>query len=171
LPARDRGKAGPRAALLLLAGAVPAVLPAPSWADLTGAIPLQGSVTAAVAVTPTSQSSNIDFSQGATTVGTVVESSNDPRGYIVTLQSANAITAGASTGVMKGSPGNPDTLNYTISYGGTPVTLVNGSSVVTDASGPTPSGGISRPVVVTFTSTPVAADTYTDTLTFITQSK
>ena len=67
-------------------------------------------------------------------MSTVNEKSKKHDGYKVSLKSANAAAASSSQAFMKPSlSGNPDTINYSITYDGAPVTLVSGVALVTSA--------------------------------------
>ena len=97
-------------------------------------------------------------------VGIATETSNDKLGYKVTLSSLNAGTTAQA--FLKGAiSGNADIMNYSISYGGTAVTLASGSAVVTSVAARTGSSGVPKNIAVTFTGAWLTADTYSDTLT------
>ena len=100
----------------------------------------------------------------AKVVGIATETSNDKLGYKVTLSSLNAGTTAQA--FLKGAiSGNADIMNYSISYGGTAVTLASGSAVVTSVAARTGAAGVNKNVAVTFTGAWLTADTYSDTLT------
>lgn len=97
-------------------------------------------------------------------VANATEKSNNKLGYTVTLNSLNAgSTIQAS---LNGAVGNTDKVNYTMKYGVTAVSLVNGSAVVTSSAARTPQAGVVKALSVTITSGAwVNTDTYSDTLT------
>ena len=87
-------------------------------------------------------------------------------GYKVTLRSANAFAAAGAQAYLKGaSAGNSDTVNYTIKYNGSAVSLVAGDAVVTSAITRTTGSGVSKNLLVTLSGAFNVADTYSDTLT------
>jgi hypothetical protein len=96
-------------------------------------------------------------------VGTATEISNDKAGYKVTLSSLNA--GSTAQAVLKGVSGNADFMNYSITYGGTPVTLASGNAQVTSVTARTGSTGVQKDIAVSYTGAWLAADTYSDTLT------
>ncbi len=162
--------------LLLSGGAI--------FAESTsGSIVLQGSVPQIleVTVTSTGDASSLDLSATVTTplkVGTVVEKSNKKAGYTVTLESANAVSTGVNSAYFKSTdPSNTDTLDYTIYYDGSEVTLSGGSAVVSDVSTKTDAGGSSKDVEITYDGASAFMyednyeDNYEDTLTFTIAAK
>lgn len=139
-------------------------------------ITIQGSQAAVNDISIASQSgyNNLDLTSGETakTVAIVNEKSNDPDGYTVTLQSANALDAESSQAHLKGANGsNSTTVNYSIKYGPggseADVTLNGtGAAVVTDANSNTGSSGSDKNLKVTLSGSAWRpADTYSDTLT------
>lgn len=169
----------------ILAGSIAAVGLAvafgstPSQAGLTGTINLTGAVASNCNVVVTaSGGATLDstLSTGATAstpiqVGSVVETCNDPKGYVITVASLNGVNGTLTTGLLKGAvSGNPDTVPYNIAYGattpGTAVTLAAGSGTASTATKKTPAGGTTNNVFINFTgNSNLSADTYTDTLT------
>lgn len=150
------------AALLLLA--LPAV------AQNVGSITISGTVAPIQQITVTSQSgyNALDLAAGETDklVAIVNERSNDQIGYKVTLRSANAFAASGSQAYLKGaSGGNSDTVNYSIKYNGSAVTLATGDSIVSSTSARTTGTGVNKNLQVTLTGAFNVADTYSDTLT------
>ena len=108
----------------------------------------------------------LDLVNGAAAklVGIATETSNDKLGYKVTLASANAGTG--TQAYLKGAiSGNPDVMNYSITYGSTAVTLVSGSATVTSVTARTSSTGVAKNIAISYTGAWLAADTYSDTLT------
>ena len=144
-----------------------------------GTLVLQGTVPGVLEITVTPETGHdaLDLSVNAADVkvATVLERSNKKAGYTVTLQSSNATTDSASTGMFKNTdPSYPDyTLGYSINYGGSAVSFTNGSAVVADESSKTTGTGTSRDVSISYN----GADdfpyegTYTDTLTFTIAAK
>lgn len=146
------------AALVLLAST-------PLFAQVTdsGSITLQGTVPALaqITVTPIAGFDSLDLttSQSNLGVATVNEKSNVTTGYTVTLTSANN---GSFVGL---DSGNGDTLAYSISYGGSTVTLTSGSATVTTASARTGAAGVDKTLAISYTGAFLNADTYQDTIT------
>ena len=147
-------------------------------AATTGSIVLSGTVTSILSITVTSSGagSGLDLTtdQSNVNVGTVVEYSNLVVGYTVKITSANAKAAGVNDARFEGADGaNPDTLDYTVSYGGVPVTFSAGVATVTDSTGKTPLAGSSNDVLISFSGSGanLRADSYGDTLTFDIASK
>ena len=138
---------------------------APVFGQVTdsGSITLTGTVAALaeITVTPITGYDSLDLTTSQTdlAVATVNEKSNVTTGYTVTLDSANSGEfVGADTG-------NSDTLAYTISYGGSAVTLSSGSATVTTASARTSAAGVDKTLAISYTGTFLNADTYSDTIT------
>ncbi|MCX8107867.1 MAG: hypothetical protein N3G20_03595 [Verrucomicrobiae bacterium] len=156
--------------------AVGAVVAATSaFADTQGSITIQGTVQekTSISVQPVSGYNNLNLEQGATdlVVATVTEVCNYPRGYTVTLKSQNAESRQA---YLQGySLENTDRIPYSIKYGNSVVNLDDqGEAKVTDANGKTPKNGVTRQVKITFSGGDwLAADTYSDTLTFTIAAK
>jgi glycine betaine/choline ABC-type transport system substrate-binding protein len=139
-----------------------------SSAQSSSTLVISGTVAPINTVTIASQSgyNSLALASGATAqvVGIATETSNDKLGYKVTLSSANA--GSTAQAFLKGAiTGNTDTLNYSILYNGTAVTLASGSATVTSATGRTVAAGVTKNIAVTFTGTWLTADTYSDTLT------
>ena len=98
------------------------------FAQTTGTLTLTGSVPSIleITVTPAAAATGLDLTanEPGVTVGTVVERSNKKAGYTMSVSSANATATGGADAFFKsGDAGNADTLNYSITYGGTAVTL------------------------------------------------
>lgn len=139
-----------------------------SQAQATATLTISGTVapinTIAIASQTGYNTLNLAASATAQLVGIATETSNDRLGYKVTLSSANAGTTAQA--FFKGAiAGNTDTENYSISYGGTAVTLASGSAVVSSTTGRTVAAGVTKNINVTFAGAWLAADTYSDTLT------
>jgi hypothetical protein len=96
-------------------------------------------------------------------VANATEKSNDKIGYTVTLNSLNA--GSTAQAFLKGAAGNTDTVNYSMKYNGTAVTLASGSAVVTSSAVKTVSAGVVKALSVTIPASWVNTDTYSDTLT------
>lgn len=133
----------------------------------TATLTISGKVDPVNTITIASQAgyNALDLVNGASgkVVGIATETSNSKLGYNVTLTSANAGIS--SQAFLKGSTGNSDTVNYSITYGGSTVTLASGSAVVTTATSRTGSTGATKDIAVTFAGGWLAADTYSDTIT------
>jgi len=134
----------------------------------TGAITLSGTVGVScnITVAPQGPYNALDLTTSQTTlnVATVTEQCTDPKGYRVTLTSANGKTDGLLAGA---TAGNSDTVSYTIFYGGAAVHLANSNATVTNANSKTTGGGAINSLAITYTgASTLSADTYSDTLTF-----
>jgi hypothetical protein len=139
-----------------------------SFAQATATLIISGTVAPVNTITIASQSgyNALDLVNGATAkvVGIATETSNDKLGYKVTLASANA--GATAQAFLKGAlSGNTDTVNYSIQYNGTAVTLASGSAVVTTAAARTGAAGVNKNIAVTFAGSWLTADTYSDTMT------
>jgi len=140
-----------------------------SFADGPSAtLTLSGTVsrTVAINVTPQNNYNSLDLVGGEAekTVAIVNERSNDKAGYTVILTSAGSGLTGQAL-LQPSTPGNPDTIPYSLKYGGAPVVLNHGSATLTAASGRTSSTGNNNSLTVTIPSSAgVNADSYSDTL-------
>ena len=139
-----------------------------SYAQATATLTISGTVAPINTITIASQAgyNALDLVNGAAAkvVGIATETSNDKLGYKVTLSSANA--GATAQAVMKGAiAGNADSVNYSITYGGTAVTLAAGSALVTSTAGRTGAAGVNKNIAVTFAGSWLTADTYSDTIT------
>jgi hypothetical protein len=153
----------------LIALALLAIAPV-AFAGTTATLTISGTVAPSVSIsldggvsTLTYSTLNISGGESDKTVATATEVSNDKAGYRVTLQSANA--GSTAQAVLKGTTGNTDSVNYTIKYGGSPITLASGVATVTDVTARTAQTGVTKPVSVTLPASWVNSDTYSDTLT------
>ena len=132
--------------------------------DLSGTVATQCDVT----VTATATAANLDLSTAGVSVnvGSVNETCNDPDGYTVTAQSANS-------SVLSPIGTSTDSVPYTFDYDATTFDLSGGGAVtVTDVNAATGAAGVDRTVTIDFAAPGfIAADTYTDTLTFTIAAK
>jgi hypothetical protein len=122
--------------------------------------------TVSVTVTPQNNYNSLDLANGETEklVAIVNERSNDKAGYSVTLTSTGAGSTSQAI-LQPATPGNPDTISYTLKYGGTPVILNQGSCTLAGAGGRTSSAGTNNLLKVNIpAAVGVAADAYSDTL-------
>lgn len=148
----------------------------PSFAATTGTLTLTGTVPAVLSITVTPQpaASALDLSQTVTnvSVASVNELSNRKPGYTVTLQSANA-GSGTAFFFKSADVTNTDTLAYTLTYGGSPVSLVSGSALITDATAKTAAAGVTKNLAISYNGAAsfLNQDTYSDTLTFTITAK
>ncbi len=144
-----------------------------SLAQTSGNITISGTVANNTRITVASQSGydslNIAGGESGKLVAIVNERSNARLGYTVTLRSLNAGTGARA--FLKGSTGNTEEVDYTMTYGGSGVTLGSGVATVTDANAKTTGAGVDKNLVVAIVATYVNADTYTDTLTLTIASK
>jgi len=152
---------------LITIGAVFATAMA-SYAQASATLTISGTVAPINTITIASQAGynalNLVSGAAAQVVGIATETSNDKLGYKVTLSSLNA--GATAQAVLKGAiVGNTDSVNYSISYGGTAVTLAAGSATVTSVAARTAAAGVAKNIAVTFAGSWLAADTYSDTLT------
>ena len=139
-----------------------------SFAQATATLTISGTVAPINTITIASQSgyNALDLVNGAVAklVGIATETSNDKLGYKVTLSSLNA--GATAQALLKGAiVGNTDTVNYSILYNGTAVTLAAGSATVTSVAAHTGAAGVTKNIAVTFAGGWLTADTYSDTLT------
>ena len=139
-----------------------------SSAQSSATLTISGTVAPINTITIASQTGynalNIPGGATAQVVGIATETSNDKLGYKVTLKSANAGST-AQAFLSGATTGNPDTVNYSITYGGTAVTLASGVATVTSVAARTGSAGVNKNIAVTFSGSWITADTYSDTLT------
>ena len=148
----------------------------PSFAATSGTLTLTGTVPAVLDITVTAQpaASSLDLSvnQANLLVANVTERSNRKPGYTVTLQSANA-GSGAAFFFKSADVLNLDMLTYTLSYGGSAVTLVGGTALITDATAKTPSAGVTKDLRISYSGAAsfLNQDAYADTLTFTITAK
>ena len=157
-----------------------ALLAATSTSNLMGAtsgnLGLSGSVPVILELTvnPTAAATTLTPSGDVSSVsiGTVVESCNDADGYTVSVSSSNGVTDSANTGVLTGATAGED-LAYTLSYGGANVSFSSGSATVTDVIAKSSADGDVKDVLITYdgSSSNLAADSYSDTLTFTIAAK
>lgn len=152
----------------LLAAALSAATSLASYGQQTASLTLSGTVdrTVAVTVTPQNNYNSLDLVNGETekTVAIVNERSNDKTGYSVTLTSMGAGTTGRAQ-LRPATPGNPDTIPYSLKYAGATVSLVQGTANLTTSGGRTSGTGANNVLAVTIpSSSGINADTYADTL-------
>jgi len=142
-----------------------------AFAATSGNLTLTGTVAQnlSITVTPAAVASALDLTtaQNNLAVATITEVSNSHLGYTVTVSSANAVSASSSTPDFT-SATSPDTLAYSLTYGGTPVAFTSGIATVTTATAKTPAGGVSNTLGLTYdgSTANLSAGTYSDTLTF-----
>lgn len=134
----------------------------------TASLTLGGTVsrTVAINVTPQNNYNSLDLVNGETekAVAIVNERSNDKAGYTVTLASLGAGLTGQAQ-LQPATPGNPDTIPYSLKYGGVPVVMNRGNATLTTAGGRTSSAGANNVLAVTIApAAGVNADSYSDTL-------
>jgi hypothetical protein len=141
-------------------------------AQFSGALTLQGIVTSGVSiiVTPVAGYNTLNISGGTVNQGVanVTEINNDPKGYTVRMTSINAGSNGNAL-FLTDTAGifGVDTVPYSLTYGGLPVSFANGVALLTDKKGKTPKLGVTKLLQITIAPTWVNAGTYADTLTFI----
>ena len=138
------------------------------FAQTSAPLTISGSVSQSTSISIAAQPgyNALDLVNGGTAklVGIATEKSNDKNGYTVTLTSLNA--GAGSQAFLKGAiVGNTDTVNYSILYNGSGITLASGSATVTIAAGRTTGTGVTKNLAVTFAGSFITADTYSDTLT------
>lgn len=149
-----------------------------AYAQTTASIVITGTVAPviSVSITPEAISSNLDLTANITNlkVATVNERSNIPNGYTVSVESANALSTGTSIPYFEGQNATtPETLDYTINYGGSPISLVSGIATITDSNARTTGTGVDKDLAISYNGSThlLAADTYSDTLTFTITAK
>ena len=140
--------------------------------DTSGSITLSGTVPVSTTITVTAQSgyNSLNIADGETDklIAVVNEKCNKIDGYTVELQSLNA---GSGTQASLKETGNADTVNYSIKYDSSAVSLVGGKATVTNASGRTGSSGVNKNLTVTIPAVWANTGTYTDTLTLTIAAK
>ena len=144
-------------------------------AQTSGSITLTGTVSAIlqITVTPVAGYDSLDLTTSQTNlaVATVNEKSNNAAGYTVSIESTNAAATSSTTAYLEGAT-HGETLDYSVSYGGTPVSLdASGQAIVTDEAAKTTSAGVDNSVQITYTGAFLNADSYSDTLTFTITAK
>ena len=148
----------------------------PGFSATTGTLVLQGTVPGileiSVSALPAASSLALETTQTNLAVANVTERSNRKAGYTVSLQSANA-GSGSSFFFKSADVANTDTLDYTLTYDGSPVSLVAGTALITDASARTPSAGVVKSLAISFAGAAsyLNEDAYADTLTFTITAK
>jgi spore coat protein U-like protein len=146
-------------------------------AQLSGSITIEGTVPAStsITVTPVAGYNSLAIETGVSDQGvaSVLEKSNWPKGYTVTLESANAVAETPTQAFLKGANvGNADTVPYSIKYEDVPVTLAAGKATVTPNGTKTGPTGVTKSLKVSFAAKPmIEADTYKDTLTLTIATK
>ncbi len=132
---------------------------------------LSGSVASilsiAVSANATASGLGLTSSTAGSDIGVVTETCNDADGYTVSVTSANGVTQSAANGVLIGGS-HSETLSYSLTYNSSAVTFVNGVGEVTNVNEKTAAGGVAKTVQIIYdpTSSNLAADSYSDTLTF-----
>jgi len=147
-----------------------------AFSATSGSLTLTGTVNGIldIQVSAAAIASNLDLttSQNDLVVATVIEKSNKADGYTVELESANATAASSSTATLNGTGTNTDALDYSLSYDGNAVNLVNGSAVVTDSNAATGAAGVSKTLAITYAGDAgLTEGSYTDTLTLTIAAK
>jgi spore coat protein U-like protein len=149
--------------LLLAVGAVTG-----SGDGSTASLTLSGTVsrTVSISVTPENNYNSLDLVGGETekAVAIINERSNDKAGYTVAITSIGAGSTSQAQ-LRPVTPGNPDTIPYSLKYGGATVAFNLGHATLTSTSGRTSGAGTNIVLAVTIPSAGgVTADTYSDTL-------
>ena len=136
----------------------------------SGNLDLQGTVAAVcdILVTADPGASSLNLGAAATDlfVASVNETCNGPIGYTVTVQSANSSS-------LEPLGSSPDSVPFTFKYDGSAANLSGGGAVtITNANLPTGAAGVDKSVEISYANPGfIAADTYTDTLTFTIAAK
>ncbi len=139
----------------------------PGFSATNGSLVLSGVVApvTSILVQPDPNASNLPI--GTTVSGLAIaavnELSNNKAGYKVSLASANGGTLKESD---TSEVGLQDSLAYSLTYDGNPVTFVNGSAVISNSDKRTSAVGATKTLAISFASEFLNADTYTDVLTF-----
>jgi hypothetical protein len=167
---------GSKRSRLLVAAVAILVSAIPAFAATTGTLTLTGTVPAvldiSVAAQPAAASLDLSVNQANLLIANVTERSNRKPGYTVSLQSSNA-GAGTSFFFKSADVLNVDTLTYTLTYGGTPISLVAGSALITDATAKTSGTGVTKDLRISYSGAAsfLNEDSYSDTLTFTITAK
>ena len=145
-------------------------------AQVSNTLSLSGDVATllALAIAP-SGADSLDLEGGAVndaTIATITEFCNDADGYTVSVTSANGQALGTNVGILQGGD-HSENAEYTLKYDNSPVSLLGGTATVTNSNDKTVAAGVSRSLKITYdeSSSNLAADTYTDTLTFTITAK
>jgi len=146
-----------------------------AFSATTGSLVLTGTVNGVldISVTAKSVATNLDLtiSQTDLSVATVVEKSNKPSGYTVTLESGNAKSNSASNGILEDSVSG-DSLSYTIQYDGANISLINGVATVTNSNATTASSGVSKDLSISYVGdNSLTEGSYSDTITLTIAAK
>ena len=166
--------------LLVLAAGVMILFTGVAFGATSATITLKGTVAGIleITITPEAGHDSLDFAslQNGLLVATVTERSNLAAGYTVTIESANATSAGGGAQFFRSATNpnsNTDTLDYTMDYGGVAVILVNGRALVSDVSQKTPGAGFQKQLTISYDASMafLTADAYQDTLTFTIAAK
>lgn len=147
-----------------------------AFSATSGSLTLTGTVNGIldIQVSAAAVASNLDLTanQSDLVIATVIEKSNKADGYTVELESANAAAASSSVATLEGTGTNTDSLDYSISYDGNAVNLVNGTAVVTDSTSATGAAGLTKSLAITYTGDAgLTEGSYTDTLTLTIAAK
>jgi spore coat protein U-like protein len=160
----------------ILAVVAMAAVALPGFSATTGTLLLQGTVPGileiSVAALPAASALDLTANQANLPVANVTERSNRKAGYTVTLQSVNS-GAGNAFFFKSADLLNLDTLAYTLSYDGAPVSLVAGTALITDALAKTPAAGVVKGLAISYSGAAsyLNEDAYADTLTFTITAK
>jgi len=157
--------------VVLMASAIMMAAGGFAFASPNASIAISGNVPAileiSVAAEPAASNLPLTTSVSDLPVATVTERSNKKAGYSVQLESANAVAAASAIPTFTSSE-TPDSLAYSIKYGGNAVTFQSGIAMVSDVSAKTDASGTQRAVTLSFDGANSFLDesTYGDTLTF-----
>jgi len=137
--------------------------------QLSGVVPNAKEIT----IDPAPGYSTLDLSANAVDVLvlTAHERANSAGGYTVTVESANAVSAGQNTASLNNVTAGTDKLDYTLKYDGVAVVLGNsgvaGRAKVTDLTAKTPLSGSAKALQISYEGNQqLASGIYQDTLTF-----
>lgn len=150
--------------ILVLVGMFVVSLTAHAQWSNTGTLTINGTMPAIIQINITDNSTALSLDSAATgvVVGSISERSNSGTGYVVTVESANL---GELVGGTYG-----ETFAYSLSIGGANIDLTS-PATVSDSTSRTSATGITKTIDVThgvgeFAGNMLAADTYSDVLTF-----
>ena len=137
--------------------------------QLSGVVPNAKEIT----IDPAPGYSTLDLSASAVDVLvlTAHERANSAGGYTVTVESANAVSAGQNTASLNNVTAGTDKLDYTLKYDGVAVVLGNsgvaGRAKVTDLTAKTPLSGSAKALQISYEGNQqLASGIYQYTLTF-----
>ena len=157
-----------RIIILAIVGVLSMVAVGGAFAQTTAVLNLQGTIAENIAISVFDAGANsLDLTTTAVDVkiADAYETSNVYNGYTIKIASTNGA---AGSGLLQGTPGNPDTVTYTIKYDTVVADLTGVLAVKTVGPGIKSDGSTAVDVEISYTAVAADffADDYTDDLTF-----